>query len=72
MSNSFDEDDDYGNTERADIIIEALCYSCEHFLANKRCSAFLNGIPAEILNMSHDHRLPYLGDNGIVYGLRGL
>ena len=31
----------------------------------RECAAFLNGIPAEILNGRFDHTNPYLGDGGI-------
>mgnify|MGYP005851485489 CR=1 FL=1 len=41
------------------------CFACRHFHKGIRCAALPNGIPTAILEMEHDHRQPYPGDNGI-------
>ena len=44
----------------------AICLQCKHFYrVNLTCAAFPAGIPKEIILNEHDHRQPYLGDNGI-------
>ena len=40
------------------------CVACVHVHMG-RCDAFPDGIPQEILENWHDHRLAYPGDNGI-------
>jgi len=50
---------------------EISCVSCLHYRGIKDgvhvCDAFKEGIPYEILNLGRDHRIPYKGDNGIVF-----
>ncbi len=42
------------------------CALCIHYFARqRRCKAYPDGIPDEILNGTVDHRLPYAGDHGI-------
>lgn len=49
------------------IIIPEQCRRCVHLNTeqNYRCSAFPDGIPADILQMQHDHRQPHPGDQNI-------
>lgn len=54
-----------------------ICFSCKHFREPSeqeeegtegityRCSAYPEGIPAEIILSTVDHTQPYKGDNGI-------
>jgi hypothetical protein len=51
-----------------------MCYSCAHLDVTDeltteplRCEAYPDGIPTEILESLTDHRVPYLGDNGIQF-----
>jgi hypothetical protein len=42
------------------------CVWCRHRSSDgRRCRAFPDGIPEEIANNRHDHRLPYNGDSGV-------
>jgi|GEM_PF-1581810 len=44
------------------------CNMCiHHHKGSKNCDAFPNGILFEILKGDHDHTIPYLGDNGILF-----
>ena len=46
------------------------CLFCKHFFrikGVKKCMAFPDGIPEEILAMKHDHKTPYPGDKGIMF-----
>jgi hypothetical protein len=44
------------------------CYSCRHFFGDhKRCCAFWDGIPDEILSGKIEHCSLYPGDRGIQY-----
>ncbi len=48
------------------MIIAVQCGFCKHYIAGQeRSTAFPDGIPASILDNTHDHRLPYPGDHGI-------
>jgi hypothetical protein len=53
-----------------------MCYSCAHYQGWKGgpdedgvtcCAAFPDGIPDEILHGQFDHRVPYPGDNDILF-----
>lgn len=44
-----------------------MCYSCAHRGMGLVCTAYPDGIPDEIAASDVDHRLPYAGDNGIVF-----
>jgi hypothetical protein len=38
------------------------CKDCLHYWGNKRCLAFSDGIPLELLNGEHDHWNSYADD----------
>lgn len=44
-----------------------VCTYCKHLrdIADRTCDAFPEGIPMPIWKSEHDHRTPYVGDNGI-------
>jgi hypothetical protein len=44
-----------------------VCEDCRHRIGHHHlsCDAFPDRIPREIWNGRHDHRTPFLGDNGI-------
>jgi hypothetical protein len=44
-----------------------LCSMCAHFMKDRRCEAFPNGIPRDIYFMEVIHTKPYPGDNGILF-----
>lgn len=47
-----------------------LCSFCQHFnLDSMSCAAFPVRIPSAIIRMDHDHRLPYVDDQGIQFQL---
>jgi hypothetical protein len=46
------------------------CEYCLHYTGAGRCKAFPTGIPLSILAGSHDHRTPWLGDNGIRFAAK--
>ena len=46
--------------------ITSQCVYCEN-LTNYGCKTFKNNIPTIILNNLHDHRIPYINDNGITF-----
>jgi len=43
------------------------CYFCRHYRALGTCDAFPAGIPKPIWQGVHDHRVPYEGDQGILF-----
>ena len=48
-----------------------MCIFCKHLkFGSTKCEAFPAGIPDVILFGSHDHRLPYEGDHGILFELK--
>lgn len=46
------------------------CNSCQHFLGFRKCKAFPDGIPKELLTDELTHKKPFQGDNGIRYKKR--
>ena len=55
----------------------AICIWCKHLHIEKAntmgklsCSAFLNGIPDEIVTSEFDHRKEHIDDNGIIFELQ--
>lgn len=45
----------------------AQCWRCVHYLGSCDCEAYPDGIPEPILSGDADHRLPYRGDQGILF-----
>lgn len=43
------------------------CKNCTHYLQNKQCKAFPEGIPEVLWSGDNLHRTPYEGDNGVLY-----
>lgn len=43
------------------------CDDCAHYQGSGLCTAFPDKIPLDILFGEHDHRIPFNGDNGIVF-----
>ena len=53
--------------------VQSQCLACAHLdrdASEPTCSAFEEGIPAEIWTNKHDHHKPYPGDNGIRFELK--
>jgi hypothetical protein len=51
-------------------LIPNLCSLCARFWGDRpgfTCDAFATGIPEAILEMRHDHRRPYPGDDGMLF-----
>lgn len=46
-----------------------MCYSCTRVHSGEgwRCDAFPGGIPAKIIDWRADHRIPFVGDHGILF-----
>lgn len=49
------------------VIGRGICHACARDKdgTQQRCDAFPDGIPAEILNGTLDHRVPQAGDHGL-------
>ena len=43
------------------------CLMCEHYQFSKRCAAYPEKVPSEIISGHVDHSEPYAGDNGITF-----
>jgi len=43
------------------------CQRCKHYQGASECAAYPDGIPAQIVQNTHDHREAYPGDNGIQF-----
>lgn len=43
------------------------CGNCIHLLKERKCKAFKEGIPTDILIGKNNHRKPFKGDNGIQF-----
>jgi len=44
------------------------CLNCKHLFSDEiSCKAFPNVIPSDILTNEFDHRVPWEGDNGILF-----
>jgi len=46
---------------------ESDCSICAHYFGDKKCRAFPDGIPENILIGQVRHINPYKGDNGIMF-----
>jgi hypothetical protein len=49
---------------------EPQCFDCARFKPRKGkwvCDAFHKGIPEDILRSKHNHKIPYEGDNGLMF-----
>ena len=44
-----------------------MCWGCIHLQPGLKCDAFPDGIPADITESRFDHRMPYPGDNGVLF-----
>ena len=47
-----------------------LCYHCKHFTKNQTCRAFPNEIPDAIFFEGADHRVPWPGDDDIMFEIK--
>lgn len=41
-----------------------MCFECKRHFGDLTCDAFPDGIPQEIVLSEHDHRKPFVGDDG--------
>jgi hypothetical protein len=53
------------------LLTTSICSLCKHFrdimFPRATCDAFRDGIPPAILSWEHDHRIPFLGNQGIIF-----
>lgn len=47
--------------------LDVQCNSCKNFYGFRKCRAFPDGIPKELLTDKFTHKKAYKGDNGIRY-----
>jgi len=57
--------------ENMTLLATPLCTLCKHFRQTvfplATCDAYPHGIPPAILSWEHDRRMPFPGDNGILF-----
>lgn len=49
--------------------VPVLCIACARYIGKRRCSAFTQGIPEDIVIYGADHRRGFKGDRGIHFQL---
>jgi len=51
-------------------MITAQCFNCKNYMGNNdgyKCKAFPKEIPSIIITGAYNHKIPYDGDNGILF-----